>query len=114
MYLEFEDLLQCITRGLGIFVWSINGRLKVSTLKSFQAGEEYVLFVMATDNNIDSIGIRTSCGSMSYCGAKGQDYPDSRNMGYPFVNPVYYNGKPVSLAICFGKFRLDSQIQLCL
>lgn len=62
---------------------------------SSQDGEDYVICVIATDNKVDSIGIRTTCGSMSYCGASKQRYPDSRNMGYPFCNPVTFNNEMV-------------------
>ncbi|GAC1394290.1 MAG: hypothetical protein NVS4B11_31750 [Ktedonobacteraceae bacterium] len=51
-----------------------------------QNGMAFRLLVMLTDWNIDHVAEDTSCGSMSYCGAKDK-YPDSRSMGYPFDRP---------------------------
>lgn len=68
----------------------------LATMLSFQAGEDYVICVIATNNNVDSIGVRTTCGSMSFCGARGQRYPDARLMGYPFSNPITLNNQRVS------------------
>jgi len=47
--------------------------------------------VLISDNNIDGITIRSRCGSMSFCGASGQAYPDSRIMGYPFATAITIN-----------------------
>nr|ALM04212.1 phenoloxidase [Botryllus schlosseri] len=66
------------------------------------AGEDYVLCVIATDNRVDSIDVRTTCGSMSYCGARGQRYPDSRHMGYPFCNPITLGSERVNIPEVFG------------
>jgi hypothetical protein len=44
------------------------------------------LLVMFTDWRKDQVPDDTTCGSMSYCGAKDK-YPDSRVMGYPFDRP---------------------------
>ncbi len=49
-----------------------------------EAGLDFRLFVMVSDWNIDSVSQPKKCGSMSFCGAKDQDYPDKRPMGYPF------------------------------
>uniref|UniRef100_H2ZA56 Tyrosinase copper-binding domain-containing protein n=1 Tax=Ciona savignyi TaxID=51511 RepID=H2ZA56_CIOSA len=51
-------------------------------------GEQWRLCVFLSDNDVDSIGIRSTCGSMSFCGSSGQAYPDRRMMGYPFATPV--------------------------
>ena len=48
-----------------------------------------------SDNTLDAIHVRTSCGSMSFCGASGQAYPDKRPMGYPFSTPASVNGEEV-------------------
>jgi hypothetical protein len=50
------------------------------------AGMNFRLLVMITDWAIDQVPDDSSCGSMSYCGAKDR-YPDSRGMGYPFNLP---------------------------
>ena len=50
------------------------------------AGMSFRLLVMLTDCAIDQVPDDTTCGSMSYCGAKDK-YPDSRGMGYPFNLP---------------------------
>jgi hypothetical protein len=50
------------------------------------AGMNFRLLVMVTDWAIDQVPDDTTCGSMSYCGAKDK-YPDSRGMGYPFNMP---------------------------
>ena len=60
-------------------------------------GEPYKICVFISDNNIDQQGIRTRCGSLSYCGAQGQRYPDQRQMGYPFATPMLVNGRPVGV-----------------
>jgi tyrosinase len=49
-------------------------------------GMKFRLLVMLTDWTIDQVPADTTCGSMSYCGAKDR-YPDSRAMGYPFDRP---------------------------
>jgi len=61
------------------------------------SGEPYKICVFISDNNVDQQGIRTRCGSLSYCGAQGQRYPDQRQMGYPFATPMLVNGQPVSV-----------------
>ncbi|XP_039251998.2 uncharacterized protein LOC120329438 [Styela clava] len=66
-----------------------------------KTGEDYVLCVIATDNDIDSIGVRTTCGSMSYCGARGEEYPDKRIMGYPFSTPITYKGEKLPIPEVF-------------
>ena len=50
-------------------------------------GMTFALFVMATDWNHDHVQQPGSCGSMSFCGAAGAEYPDERAMGYPFDRP---------------------------
>jgi hypothetical protein len=47
---------------------------------------KFRLLVMITDGQKDQVQDDTTCGSMSYCGAKDK-YPDSRGMGYPFDRP---------------------------
>ncbi len=49
-------------------------------------GMGFRLLVMLTDWTIDQVPDDSTCGSMSYCGAKDR-YPDSRAMGYPFDRP---------------------------
>ena len=61
-------------------------------------GEPYKICVFISDNSIDQQGIRTRCGSLSYCGAQGQKYPDQRQMGYPFATPITVNGQSVSVS----------------
>nr|XP_026694191.1 uncharacterized protein LOC100180038 isoform X2 [Ciona intestinalis] len=53
-----------------------------------EQGEQWRLCVFLSDNNVDSISVRSSCGSMSFCGSSGQAYPDRRMMGYPFATRV--------------------------
>ena len=69
--------------------------LKKVCLFFFQEGEKWKLCVFVSDNNKDSIEITSKCGSLSYCGAKGQKYPDLRPMGYPFTTDVSINGNEV-------------------
>ena len=45
------------------------------------------LLVMLTDWEQDLVGAERKCGSMSFCGARDADYPDSRPMGFPFDRP---------------------------
>jgi tyrosinase len=49
-------------------------------------GMPFRLMVMLTDWGKDKVGEDTTCGSMSFCGARDR-YPDSRGMGYPFDRP---------------------------
>jgi hypothetical protein len=51
------------------------------------AGMPFRLLVVLTDWNKDKVSADSSCGSLSFCGAK-QNYPDTRDMGYPFDRPV--------------------------
>jgi hypothetical protein len=52
------------------------------------AGMECRLMVMLTDWLVDRVGADSGCGSLSFCGARDTDYPDSRPMGYPFDRPL--------------------------
>ncbi|CAK8695994.1 unnamed protein product [Clavelina lepadiformis] len=56
--------------------------------RGIKGGEKWVLGVFISDNKHDGIKLTTSCGSMSYCGTRDLDYPDSRTMGYPFSMPI--------------------------
>jgi hypothetical protein len=49
-----------------------------------QAGMDFRLMVMLTDYQADLVGAENKCGSMSFCGVKDADYPDKRQMGFPF------------------------------
>nr|XP_006815579.1 PREDICTED: hemocyanin AA6 chain [Saccoglossus kowalevskii] len=60
-------------------------------------GEKYLIAVLISDNSIDSLRIRSSCGSLSYCGARDNKYPDRRQMGYPFATPISVNGQEMSV-----------------
>ncbi len=51
--------------------------------ESTQDGTQFKLMVAVTDWNKDRLGEPKTCGSMSFCGARGE-YPDARPMGYPF------------------------------
>ena len=51
-----------------------------------EEGMDFYLMVMVTDWSKDIVGDENCCGSMSYCGAK-DEYPDIREMGYPFNRP---------------------------
>lgn len=48
------------------------------------AGVPYSMLVCVTDAAIDGFASKKGCGSVSFCGAQDQDYPDRRDMGYPF------------------------------
>ena len=61
-------------------------------------GEPYKICVFISDNSIDQQGIRTNCGSLSYCGAQDRRYPDQRQMGYPFATPITVNGQAVDVS----------------
>jgi hypothetical protein len=52
------------------------------------AGMEFRLMVMVTDWLVDRLGADSACGSLSFCGARDTEYPDSRPMGYPFDRPL--------------------------
>ena len=77
-------------------------------------GEPYKICVFISDNSIDQQGIRTHCGSLSYCGAQGQKYPDQRQMGYPFATPITVNGRSVNISqaateltnMAIGEFKI--------
>jgi tyrosinase len=47
-------------------------------------GMRFKLLVLLTDWLIDRVGADSTCGSLSFCGARDSDYPDTRPMGYPF------------------------------
>ena len=68
-------------------------------------GESYKICVFISDNNIDQQGIRTHCGSLSYCGAQGQKYPDQRQMGYPFATSITVNGQSVGVSQAANELR---------
>ena len=52
------------------------------------AGMPFRLMVMLTDWRVDRVGADSTCGSLSFCGARDTEYPDSRPMGYPFDRPI--------------------------
>jgi len=52
---------------------------------------DFRLLVMVTDWDLDKTGPDTKCGSMSFCGARDAEYPDKREMGYPFNRPFAPN-----------------------
>jgi hypothetical protein len=47
-------------------------------------GMEFRLLVVATDARVDGFVNVSTCGSVSFCGARDIAYPDKREMGYPF------------------------------
>lgn len=49
-----------------------------------QDGLACQLLVLATDAATDQVIQDRPCGSLSFCGAKDVEYPDTRAMGYPF------------------------------
>jgi hypothetical protein len=51
--------------------------------ESTAEGTPFRLAVVVTDWKRDHVGRPDSCGSMSFCGARGE-YPDERAMGHPF------------------------------
>jgi len=65
----------------------------------------HVCWVFISDNNIDQQGIRTYCGSLNYCGAQGQKYPDQRQMDYPFATPITVNGQSVDVSQAAAELR---------
>jgi len=54
--------------------------------ESTPQGTPFKLLVALTDWKQDRVGEPDTCGSMSFCGARGE-YPDARRMGYPFDRP---------------------------
>lgn len=63
------------------------------------AGMPFRLMVMITDAAIDLIAKEPDCGSLSYCGAKNNLYPDKRPLGYPFNRKFNGNGNAILNAI---------------
>jgi tyrosinase len=55
--------------------------------ESTRDGTQFKLVVAITDWSEDHLGEPETCGSMSFCGARGE-YPDARPMGYPFDHPI--------------------------
>jgi tyrosinase len=55
--------------------------------ESTPEGTQFKLMVAVTDWSKDHLGEPETCGSMSFCGARGE-YPDARPMGYPFDRPI--------------------------
>jgi hypothetical protein len=47
-------------------------------------GMPFRLMVFASDAAIDGFVSVQACGSVSFCGARDEIYPDKREMGYPF------------------------------
>jgi Hemocyanin, ig-like domain len=65
--------------------------------KGTPGGMPFRLLVMLTSWMVDKTGPDTTCGSMSFCGARDANYPDTRPMGYPFDRP-FPNGISATLA----------------
>ncbi len=55
------------------------------------------LLVMATDADKDQVIQDRHCGSLSFCGAKDVDYPDTREMGYPFDRRFARGAAPATI-----------------
>lgn len=52
------------------------------------SGMPFRLFVMFSNgNDLVQYQNKSKCTSVSYCGLKDRDYPDLREMGYPFNRP---------------------------
>lgn len=67
--------------------------------KNSMDGEAYKLVVMMSDAEIDSTQSEEGCGSLSFCAARKDRYPDKRPLGYPFNRPFNGNGSGVMRTI---------------
>jgi hypothetical protein len=47
----------------------------------------YRLAAIVTDFALDQLDGDPHCGSLSFCGAMDERFPDKREMGYPFNRP---------------------------
>jgi hypothetical protein len=63
--------------------------------KGTPGGLGFRFLVMLTDWTKDHVPDDSTCGSLSFCGAK-QNYPDERTMGYPFDRPFRNGGTDVA------------------
>lgn len=61
-------------------------------------GMPFRLLVMVTDWTKDHVPTTSTCGSLSFCGAK-QKYPDERPMGYPFDRPFKTGDEDVTATV---------------
>jgi tyrosinase len=52
-----------------------------------EEGMPFRLAAIVTDFALDNITGDPECGSLSFCGALDEDFPDTREMGYPFNRP---------------------------
>jgi tyrosinase len=50
-------------------------------------GMPFRLCIVLTDAEQDLLGVEKRCSSVSFCGARDSDYPDRKEMGYPFNRP---------------------------
>jgi tyrosinase len=67
--------------------------------KSEGKGMPFRLMVMITDAKFDLVSKEPDCGSLSFCGARTNAYPDKRPLGYPFNRKFEGNGKAIQNAI---------------
>lgn len=64
-----------------------------------KTGMFFKLMMIVTDAALDLVGPEPDCGSLSFCGAQDDRYPDKRPLGYPFNRRFNGNGKAISEAI---------------
>lgn len=77
--------------------------------ESTPEGTPFKLLVAFTDWAQDQVGEPDTCGSMSFCGARGE-YPDARRMGYPFDRP-FADSVEDALAVAPGMAMRDLRIR---
>src|SRR5262249_25084052 len=73
------------------------------------AGMPFRLLVILTDWLIDRVGADSTCGSLSFCGARNSDYPDTRPMGYPLDRPLANGQTIVQLAADPGRLNIAAR-----
>ncbi|MBP7555387.1 MAG: tyrosinase family protein [Chitinophagaceae bacterium] len=60
--------------------------------KKGNQGMEFRLMIVITDGELDEVAGDRDCGSLSFCAARSDSYPDRRPLGYPFNRPFDQNG----------------------
>ncbi|MEO6612390.1 MAG: hypothetical protein ABIT05_06615 [Chitinophagaceae bacterium] len=64
-----------------------------------RAGMGFRIMMMVTDAAVDLVGPEPECGSLSFCGATSNLYPDKRPLGYPFNRKFNANGTAITNTI---------------
>lgn len=75
-------------------------------------GMEFTLMVMITDGDLDGLGTEKNCGSVSFCAANSNKYPDKLPLGFPFNRKFAGNGNGIRQMLINNKNVISRNIRI--